>query len=113
MPSERDNLNSKVTCDICNNSFHSRGFNQHHRACKVKQEEKIELRTYQAKLAATANLNLKLSRNAPRIEGEARADYGPFPSDNDSDLEPLASAQNEASYTIAPCDKNSRSSRTE
>lgn len=109
MPSEKD----KVTCDICKDSFYSRGFNQHHRACKAKQEEKRQLRTYQAKLAATA----KLSRNAPRIEGE-EVSYSTFLCLIWNPLG-LHSPQNEASDTIntiiTPCDKTgaSRSSRTE
>jgi hypothetical protein len=95
MPSEGDD--SKVTCDICQGSFHSRGFKQHHRSCKVKQEEEIQKRTSQAKLAAAARL--AESRNAPKIEGKARYYMVSFSVDGLK----ISSAQNEASDTITPC----------
>lgn len=82
MPSERED--SKVTCNFCNGLFHSRGFNQHHRACEAKQAEKVQQRSFQTKLSAAARLRIVESRNAPRIEGEAHFLYGP------SDLKPLS-----------------------
>lgn len=67
MPSEGDD--SKVTCDVCLGSFNPRGFKQHHRSCKEKQDEEIRKRTSQAKLAAADKLRLAESRNAPKLEG--------------------------------------------
>jgi hypothetical protein len=71
MPLEGAGDDSKVTCDICQGSFYSRGFKQHHRSCKAKQEEEIQKRTSQAKLAAAARIRLAESRNAPKLEGKA------------------------------------------
>ena len=59
-----------VVCDICNCSFHTKGFANHQRSCKAKQGKINDASVFHHKLEELARIKKEARGKPPRIEGE-------------------------------------------